>query len=153
MIKNILNISDLNKQDIVQILDYATKLNINNELVLKNKNIGLIFEKYSTRTRLSFQVGIKQLGGNPIDIRFEELNFQRVESFEDTFKIMSLYLDNIVFRTTSHEKLLKAAYNFNKPIINGLSDLSHPCQIISDLYTLKDHFKSLDGLSIIWMGI
>ena len=152
MIKNILNISDLNKQDIVQILDYATKLNINNELVLKNKNIGLIFEKYSTRTRLSFQVGIKQLGGNPIDIRFEELNFQRVESFEDTFKIMSLYLDNIVFRTTSHEKLLKAAYNFNKPIINGLSDLSHPCQIISDLYTLKDHFKSLDGLSIIWMG-
>jgi ornithine carbamoyltransferase len=152
MVKNLLNISDLNKQDIIQVLDYSVQLNTNNETVLNNKNIGLIFEKYSTRTRLSFQVGINQLGGNPIDIRFEELNLQRVESFDDTFKILSLYLDNIVFRTSRHEKLIKAVKNFNKPIINGLSDLSHPCQIISDLYTLRDHFKSLNGLSIIWLG-
>jgi len=152
MNKNLLNISDLTKNDILQILDFSYHLDRNNDKFLINKNIGLIFEKYSTRTRLSFQVGINQLGGNPIDIRFEELNLQRIESLDDTFKILSLYLDAIIFRTNSHSKLIIASEAFNKPIINGLSDLSHPCQIISDLFTIKDHFNSLDGLAISWFG-
>jgi ornithine carbamoyltransferase len=150
--KSLLNISDLSREDIEQILKQANDLKDKNSQDLKGKNIGLIFEKYSTRTRLSFQVGISQLNGNAIDIRFEDLNLQRIESFEDTFEILNLYLDAIIFRTTSHSKLVKAQKAFRKPIINGLSDLSHPCQIISDLYTLKEHFKTLDNISISWFG-
>ena len=150
--KNLLNISDLTRENIDQILDYAFILREKNSDDLKNKNIGLIFEKYSTRTRLSFQVGISQLSGNPIDIKFEELNLQRVESFEDTFKVLSLYLDAIVFRTDDHLKLINASKAFDGPIINGLSDISHPCQIISDLFTIKDHFNYLENITISWFG-
>tara|TARA_B110000261_G_scaffold155271_1_gene187833 strand:+ start:719 stop:1606 length:888 start_codon:yes stop_codon:yes gene_type:complete len=150
--KNLLNISDLERKDVLDILKYSEDLKNSKSNILDNKSIGLIFEKYSTRTRLSFQVGIKQLGGNSIDIRFEELNLQRVETFEDTFKIFGCYLDAIVYRTSKHENLIKASQNFVKPIINALSDLSHPCQIISDIYTIKNHFNSLDGLSISWFG-
>ena len=103
--KNLLNISDLSKDDFNSILNFASSIKPNTENCLKNKNIGLIFEKNSTRTRLSFQVGINQLQGKYIDIKLEELNLQRVESFEDTFEIMSCYLDALVFRTTNHEKL------------------------------------------------
>lgn len=152
MHKNILNISDLNRNDLFKIIEYAGSLNVENQKILNNKHIGLIFEKYSTRTRLSFNIGIKDLGGDPIDIKFEELNIQRIESFEDTFKIFNLYLDAIVYRTSDHNKLTNASKYFNKPIINALSDISHPCQIISDLYTLKENFNFLEGLKISWLG-
>ena len=150
--KNLLNISDLSKDDFNSILSFASSISPNTENCLKNKNIGLIFEKNSTRTRLSFQVGINQLQGKYIDIKLEELNLQRVESFEDTFEIMSCYLDALVFRTTNHEKLKLASKYFNKPIINALSDISHPCQAISDIYTLKEHFQKEDGFKIVWCG-
>ena len=150
--KKLLNISDLNQKDFLQIIDYAESLTIKNENLLANKNIGLIFEKNSTRTRLSFQVGINQLHGNYIDVRFEELNLNRFESYEDTFEIMSCYLDYLVFRTTDHKKLELAYKFFRKPIINALSDLSHPCQAISDIYTLKENFGTIDNLNIVWMG-
>ena len=150
--KSLLNISDLSRKDFFDILDFAKDLNLNLSKCLENKNIGLIFEKNSTRTRLSFQVGIRQLGGNFIDIKLEELNLQRVESFEDTFEVISCYLDALVFRTTNHEKLKLALKYFNKPIINALSDISHPCQAISDIYTLKEHFPKKDGFKIVWCG-
>ena len=150
--KNLLNISDLSKDDFETILSFAKNIKPNTEDCLKNKNIGLIFEKNSTRTRLSFQVGINQLHGKYIDIKLEELNLQRVESFEDTFEIMSCYLDALIFRTTNHRKLELASKYFNKPIINALSDVSHPCQSISDIYTLRDHFQKDDGFKIIWCG-
>ena len=149
--KKLLNISDLNKEDFLLILKYAGELKENFDESLSNKHIGLIFEKNSTRTRLSFQVGIKQLGGNYIDIKLDELNLQRLESFEDTFEIMSCYLDALVFRTNKHHKLEVAYKYFQKPIINALSDISHPCQAISDLLTLKEHFGTLN-LHILWMG-
>ncbi len=150
--KNLLNISDLNKNDFEEIINNAKSLNSNLDHCLENKNIGLIFEKNSTRTRLSFQVGISQLGGKYIDIKLDELNLQRVESFEDTFEIMSCYLDALIFRTTSHKKLVLASKYFNKPIINALSDLSHPCQAISDVYTLREHFQREDNFNIVWCG-
>ena len=149
---NLLNISDLKKNDFENIYNFARDLNKNLDQCLINKNIGLIFEKNSTRTRLSFQVGISQLGGKYIDIKLDELNLQRVESFEDTFEIMSCYLDALIFRTTSHEKLDLASKYFNKPIINALSDLSHPCQAISDVYTLREHFQREDNFNIVWCG-
>ena len=148
--KKLLNISDLNQNDFDEIIDYAESLS--NENLLTNKNIGLIFEKNSTRTRLSFQVGINQLNGNYVDVRFEELNLNRFESYEDTFEVMSCYLDYLVFRTTDHKKLELAYKFFKKPIINALSDISHPCQAISDMYTLKEHFGTFNNLNIIWMG-
>ncbi len=150
--KNLLNISDLNKDDFESILDFAKNIKPNADDCLKSKNIGLIFEKNSTRTRLSFQVGINQLHGKYVDIKLEDLNLQRVESFEDTFEIMSCYLDALIFRTTNHSKLELASKYFNKPIVNALSDISHPCQSISDIYTLRDHFKKEDGFKIIWCG-
>ena len=144
---NFLNISDLSSQNLRKILDIET----NNSNFLKNKSIGMIFEKYSTRTRLSFNVGISQLGGNSVDIKFEELNISREESFEDTFKAMNCYLDGLVYRTSDHSKLINASKYFKRPIINALSNLSHPCQALSDLYTLKESFNSLD-VSVLWIG-
>jgi ornithine carbamoyltransferase len=145
--KNFLNISDLNSQNLRDILS----IDDHNNNFLKNKSIGMIFEKYSTRTRLSFNVGISQLGGSAVDVKFEDLNISREESFEDTFRAMSCYLDGLVYRTSDHNKLIKASKYFNKPIINALSDISHPCQALSDLYSLKENFNSLD-VSVLWMG-
>ncbi len=125
--KKLLNISDITSSDLKNILKYSSDLDKKNDNTLENKHIGLIFEKNSTRTRLSFQVGIKQLEGNYIDIKFDELNLNRFESFEDTFEIISCYLDCLIFRTTDHKKLEIAYRYFNKPIINALSDMSHPC--------------------------
>jgi len=144
---NFLNISELSSQNLRDILNIET----NNSNFLKDKSIGMIFEKYSTRTRLSFNVGISQLGGNSVDIKFEELNISREESFEDTFTAMNCYLDGLVYRTSDHNKLIRASKHFNKPIINALSDLSHPCQALSDLYTLKEKFSSLD-VNVLWVG-
>ena len=150
--KNLLNISDISKENLNEILEYSKTLDQTFENSLEGKNIGLIFEKSSTRTRLSFQVGINQLKGNYIDIRFDELNLKRFESYEDTFEIMSCYLDCLVFRTTDHKKLELAQKYFKKPIINALSDISHPCQAISDIYTLKEIFGTVDDLNVVWMG-
>lgn len=143
--KNLLNISDLDRNSLESIINNEFDNNI------EGKNIGLIFEKCSTRTRLSFTVGISHLKGNPIDIRFEELNISRDETFEDTFRAINCYIDGLIYRTNSHDKLIKASKYFSKPIINALSDQSHPCQIISDLYTLKEHFGSL-SLNLLWIG-
>ena len=118
MKKNFFNISDFTKEEL--------KLVLSTEIVpnsLKSKNIGLIFEKPSTRTRISFSAGIFKLGGNSIDIKFDELNISRNESFEDTFRALNCYLDCIVYRTTDHSKLIKSSSYFEKPIINASSKL------------------------------
>jgi len=147
MINSFLNISDLSANKIIEILeidDFNTK-------TLQNKCIGLLFEKYSTRTRLSFLKAISLLGGNYVDIKMDDLNISRNESFEDTFRAMNCYLDGLIYRTSDHDRLVKASQYFDKPIINALSDLSHPCQAISDLYTLKEYFNTLK-LKILWIG-
>jgi ornithine carbamoyltransferase len=146
MTKKFFNISDLTKEEILAIIE-----NNKNIKCLENKSIGLLFEKQSTRTRLSFSVGISRLGGHSLDIRFDDLNISRDESFEDTFRAMDCYLDGLVYRTNDHKKLIQASSYFKKPIINALSDQSHPCQILSDLLTLKEKFGSLE-CNILWMG-
>ena len=146
MLKNYINLLDLSKEDINNIL--ITEVSPKK---LLGKNIGLLFEIYSTRTRLSFSVGIHNMGGNCVDLRYSELNISRQESFEDTFRAFNCYLDGLIYRTTDHQKLITASQYFEKPIINALSDISHPCQILSDLLTLKEHFGSLD-VHILWMG-
>ena len=146
MLKNFFQISDLSKEDLITVLNLEVFSNN-----LAGKNFGLLFEKYSTRTRLSFSVGIYNMGGKCVDLRFSELNISREESFEDTFRAFNCYLDGLVYRTTDHQKLINAAEYFDKPIINALSDISHPCQILSDLLTLKEQFGSLN-VHILWMG-
>ena len=146
MIKNFFQISDLSKDDINAILRIEAS-----PKKIAGKNIGLLFEKYSTRTRLSFSVGIHNMGGKCVDLRYSELNISREESFEDTFRAFNCYLDGLIYRTTDHQKLITAARYFDKPIINALSDISHPCQILSDLLTLKEQFGSLN-IHILWMG-
>jgi ornithine carbamoyltransferase len=146
MIKNFLNITDLSNDNILSIINDNKHVK-----VLQNKSIGLLFEKNSTRTRLSFAVGISDLGGNAVNIKFEDLNISRDESFEDTFRAMDCYLDGLVYRTNNHQNLIHASRYFKKPIINALSDQSHPCQTLSDLVSLKEHFGSLD-VHILWMG-
>ncbi len=143
--KNFLNVSDISKNELMHIISN------DNQNLIEGKNIGLIFEKNSTRTRLSFQVAISNLKGNALEIKFEDLNISRDETFEDTFRAMNCYLDGLIYRTTSHKRLINASRYFKKPIINALSDLSHPCQAISDLLTLKEHFDTLN-LHILWMG-
>ena len=128
MINNFFDINDLSKsllEDIIFDKVQDSKLN--------NKNIGCLYEKPSTRTRLSFTTGINQLGGKSIDIRFDELNFSRQESFEDTFKALGCYLDGLIYRTASHDRLISGSKYMNKPVINALSEKSHPCQILADL--------------------
>ena len=146
MINNFFDISNLSLEDINNILSIKVS-----QSHLNRKNIGLLFEKYSSRTRLSFSVGIHNMGGKFIDLRYSEMNISREESFEDTFQAFNCYLDGLIYRTTDHQKLITASNYFDKPIINALSDISHPCQILSDLFTLKEHFGSLD-VHILWMG-
>ena len=146
MLTNFIQISNLSREHLNSILNIKSSPE-----KLAGKNIGLLFEKYSTRTRLSFSVGIHNMGGNCVDLRYSELNISRQESFEDTFRAFNCYLDGLIYRTTDHQKLITAAKYFDKPIINALSDVSHPCQILSDLLTLKEHFGSLDT-HILWMG-
>lgn len=143
---NFFNLSDLKIEEIISIIDIELDQNI-----LTNKNFGLIFEKPSTRTRLSFSSGINLLGGSCIDLRFDDLNISRNESFEDTFRAFSCYLDGLIYRTTNHQNLLNASKFFEKPIINALSEMSHPCQILSDLLTIKEKFQSFN-IHILWMG-
>ena len=150
--KSLLNIKDLKREDIFSILNFSRDLKSNDQKPLKNLNIGMLFEKYSTRTRLSFHTAICSLGGEPIKLDFDEMNIKRIESFEDTFDILSCYIDMIVYRTDSHKKLEIAKKYFNKPIINALSDISHPCQAISDIYTLNEHYGSLENITISWFG-
>lgn len=145
-LKNFFNISDLNESQ----LDFIIS-NRNISQCLKEKSVGLLFEKASTRTRISFSVGIAKLKGTTINLTLDELNYSRQESFEDTFKAFSCYLSCLVFRTDDHSKLEKASQYFGKPIINALSDFSHPCQTIGDLYTLKEHFGHLN-IKLLWMG-
>ena len=143
--KNLINLSDLTKTDFLKILNHAEILEKNIDNCLENKNIGLIFEKNSTRTRLSFQVGINQLQGNFIDIDLNNLNLNRFESYEDTFEIMSCYLDCLVFRTTDHKKLGLAKKYFQKPIINALS--IYP--ILVRLSQIFRHYSNTLGVLII----
>ena len=152
MSKNLINISDLNKIHIHEIIDISKKIEENTyKEDLKRKKIGLIFEKPSTRTRLSFITGIYELNGIPIEINMDNLNISRNESFIDTIKMFNLYLDCLIFRTNQHNKLKITSEYFDKPVINALSEISHPCQILSDYLTLKEIFNK-ENLIISWFG-
>ena len=119
---------------------------------LLDKSVAMIFEKPSTRTRVSFEVCISQLGGSSVGMSASDLHLKRGESSEDTARVLSRYVDAIVIRCFKHETLLKFAENGNIPVINALTDQSHPCQLMADLITMIEFHGSLEGQRVAWIG-
>lgn len=155
--KDVLNMMDLTQDEVLSILKLASRLKKELKLkmpdsILNGKVLGMIFEKPSTRTRVSFETGMHQLGGGVIYLSTNEIQLARGESIEDTARSLSLYLDCIVARIYCHPDLERLAKYSSVPVINGLSDTFHPCQILADLLTIQEHKKTLQGLKITWVG-
>ena len=155
--KDLLTLDELSDGEIKKIIDLGIKLKKEKHRgkekpLLKNKTIAMIFEKPSTRTRISFDAGIYQLGGHAIYLSSNELQLSRGESLQDTAKTMSRYVDLIMARVYDHKTLEILSKNSSIPVINGLSNSFHPCQILADLMTIKEKKKKLKGLKIAWVG-
>ena len=155
--KNLLTLSELSQKEFSQIIDFSIKLkkelkNGGNKPLLKNKTLTMIFQKPSTRTRISFEIGMFQLGGHAINLSSDEMQLSRGESIEDTAKTLSRYTDCIMARVYDHDLLEKLSEHSSVPVINGLSDSFHPCQILADVMTIKEKKKKLKGLKIAWIG-
>lgn len=155
--KNFLTLSELSKKEFNQLIEYSIKLKKElkkgqNKPLLKNKTLTMIFQKPSTRTRVSFEIGMHQLGGSAVNLSSSDMQLSRGESVEDTAKTLSCYTDCIMARVYDHQLLEKLA-NYSKiPVINGLSDSFHPCQILADFMTIKEKKKKLQGLKLAWIG-
>jgi ornithine carbamoyltransferase len=119
---------------------------------LTGRSIALVFQRPSTRTRISFEVGVAELGATPIVLRGDEMQFSRGESVGDTARVLSRYVDAIVIRSGSHEAVAELAAAAEVPVINGLTPLHHPCQALADLLTLRERFGELDGLRLAYVG-
>jgi len=119
---------------------------------LKGKSVALVFEKPSTRTRVSFQVAISELGGSPVSLSSAELQLGRGETVEDTARVLSTYVHALMARVNKHDNIEKLARSSSVPVINGLSDLYHPVQILADLLTIQEHKGKLKGLKVAWVG-
>lgn len=155
MAKNLISINDLSVKEIEGIFALASKIKKNKSAFaskLKGKSVALIFQKPSNRTRVSFEVGVWQLGGNCIYLGPGEINLGVRESVEDVAKTLSRYLDAIVARTYKHSDVLDLAKYSKIPVINGLSDISHPCQGLADLFTMKERLGKLKGLNLAYIG-
>ncbi len=155
--KHLLKLSDLTKEEITEILDLADKLKAEKKAgiehhLLKGKTLGMIFEKSSTRTRVSFEVGIHDLGGSGLFLSSRDLQIGRGEPIEDTARVLSRYLDGIMIRTFEQSTVEKLAEYGSIPIINGLTDYCHPCQVLADLMTIREYKKNLEGLKICYIG-
>jgi ornithine carbamoyltransferase len=155
MKRDFLRFSDLSLEEIKQILRRAGEFKSGkdaNKCPLIGKSIGLIFEKASTRTRVSFEVGIYQLGAKTIYMNPKEIQIGRGETIRDTAKVLSRYLDGVVIRTFSHDTLTEFASHSSMPVINGLSDLHHPCQALGDIMTIMEKKKGLKGVKVTYVG-
>ncbi len=150
---NLLSVDDLNKEQVNEIFEIADELkNGKVELSLKDAILALLFEKPSTRTRVSFEVAITQLGGHAIYIDARTSQLSRGESISDTAKVLSGYVNFIAARLYKHEDLIELANNTSIPVINALTDLEHPCQALSDLYTIQSFKKKLKGIKLAFIG-
>ena len=155
--KHLLKMMDLSTEEIIEILNLADQLKY--ELKhgiphdhLKGKTLGMIFRKASTRTRVSFETGIYQLGGNPLYLSASDMQIGRGEPIQDTARVLSRYIDGIMIRTFDQAEVENLAEYGNIPIINGLTDLSHPCQVLADLMTIREYKGKLDGLKMCYIG-
>ena len=145
------------KDDIEEIIDLGIKLkqkSKNGEAIelLKGKTLGIIFEKSSTRTRVSFEVGMTKLGGHAIFLSTNDIQLGRGETIEDTALVLSRYVDIIMYRAKSNKAMKELARGATVPVISGLDDKEHPCQVIADLMTIKEHKGKLKGLNFVYLG-
>ena len=155
---HLLKLLDLSKKDITDILNladqlkYEKKRDLEHKRNLKGKTLGMIFQKSSTRTRVSFEVGMFQLGGSALFLSPRDLQMGRGESIEDTAHTLSRYLDGIMIRTYEQSEVEMLAQCGSIPIINGLTDFAHPCQVLADLMTIREYKSSLEGLKLAFVG-
>ncbi len=155
MKKDLVSIADLSTRDIGDIFSLTDKIKKNKAKFAKSlsgKTLALIFQKPSNRTRVSFEVGIYQLGGNSIYLGPDEISLGVRESIADVAKTLSRYIDGIVLRTFAHSNVVEMARSAAVPVINGLSDFSHPCQALADLYTVHDKLKSSKKITLAYVG-
>ncbi len=155
--KDIISIHDLSREEVDQILGTAGILKMKQKLgeiyhPLKGKSLGMIFQKSSTRTRVSFEVGMWQLGGYALFLSAADLQLKRGETIADTARNLSRYLDGIMIRTYDHEDVVQMAKYSSVPVINGLTDLLHPCQVLADLFTILEKKRKLEGLKLAYIG-
>lgn len=157
MKKDLLKMDNFTKEEILDVLNLADQLKyelkhgIPHE-ILKGKTLGMIFEKSSTRTRVSFETGMYQLGGNPLFLSSRDLQIGRGEPIEDTARVLSRFVQGIMIRTFSQDEVETLAKYSSIPIINGLTDLEHPCQVLADLMTIREYKNILEGLKVAYIG-
>lgn len=156
--RHFIDLKDFSTDTLQFILDDGLRLKAakqsgnSHELLLVGKTVAMIFEKPSTRTRVSFEVGVIQLGGTPLVLSANELQLGRGESIEDTARVLSRYVDAIMIRCSKHEVLLALAENASVPVINALTERSHPCQLMADLMTMIEYHGPLAGQTVAWLG-
>ena len=162
MTRHFLNLSDAGGDAIAAMLNDAIdrknerqgwpKGQADADAPLAGHTLAMVFEKNSTRTRTSFEMAMKQLGGDSIFMASGQMQLGRGETIADTARVLSRYVDAIMIRTDDHDKVTELAHYASVPVINGLTDLSHPCQIVADLLTVMEHGKALPGLELAWLG-
>ncbi len=155
--KDLLTGDEISSKEFLKLIDFSIKLKEENKTVkgkqlLENKTLAMLFEKPSTRTRVSFETGMKQLGGHTIILSLNEMQHSRGESVEDTAKTLSGYVDGIVARVYEHSFIEDLAKHATVPVINGLSNSYHPCQTLADFMTIKEYKKKFKDLKIAWIG-
>ena len=155
MIKHFIDLDNFTKTELRNILSIAKQIKKNQKKysnILNNKSLGLLFEKESTRTRVSFNIGMQKLGGNVIELDSKKIGFGKRESISDVLQTLSQYIDVLMIRNNSHEELVQCA-SYNKiSIINGLSNYSHPCQVLSDIFTITEKLGKIENKQITWFG-
>jgi len=156
-VKDLLSVYDVSTIDVNKILDLAKTLksqlkNGKQHHLLKGKTLGMIFQKSSTRTRVSFEVGMWQLGGSALFLNANDLQIGRGEPVKDTARVLSRYVDGIMIRTSSHDEVIEMAKYATVPVINALTEMMHPCQALTDIFTVREHKGQLQGLKMAYIG-
>ncbi|MCD6262704.1 MAG: ornithine carbamoyltransferase [Deltaproteobacteria bacterium] len=155
MKKDLLSIQDITKDEILALIDRGLEIKADKrrtDMPLKGHTLGLLFEKPSTRTRVSFETAMFRLGGNTIFMNKQDTQLSKNETVKDTARVLSRFLDILVVRTFSQEMLEKMARWADIPVVNALTDMYHPCQILSDAMTLKEKLGTLEGIKVAWVG-
>ncbi len=155
--QDLISLHDLTSDEVKELLELGIKLKAEKKAgiehhILKGKTLGMIFTKSSTRTRVSFEVGMTQLGGYPLFLSSNDIQLGRGETIYDTAKVLERMLDGIMIRTYAHQDVLDLAEHANIPVINALTDLLHPCQVLADLMTTYEHKGKLEGLKLAYIG-
>lgn len=155
--KDLLSLAELTKENIMGLVRQAEKLkkgrrSITTTIALRPKVLAMLFQKPSTRTRVSFETAMRHLGGHAINLNWNELQLSRGETIEDTARVLSRYVDAIMARVYAHSDIVALAEHATIPVINGLSDLYHPCQILADFLTIMERRKKLEGLKLAYIG-